>query len=115
MSDEETIEPTNAQLARFLIVTASDIPGGENLRLSAPVLESLMSLNPRFRDAALARHRRFQDQIREMTVKTATGQLPCQHKRPNGKMCPNFNQPGTLFCGLHQEDDDDNNGSEVAQ
>lgn len=108
MTDEEIEpykEPTNEQLANFLIVYADQIPGTESLRLSAPVLESLMSQNPKFRAGALRHHQAFHANLVEMTKKMSDGTLPCQHIRPNGKQCPNYNAPGSYFCGLHQEDE----------
>lgn len=107
MSDEVEPykEPTNEQLANFLIVYAGQVPGTEGLQLSPPILELLMNNNPQFRAGALRHHRMFHERLVEMTKKAALGQLPCQHIRPNGKQCPNFNQPGSYYCGLHQEDE----------
>jgi hypothetical protein len=103
----EYTEPTNAQLARFLVVYARDIfPGAENLKLSPPILESLMSTNPVFRETALRHHRAFQDKIVELTEKMAKGELQCEFIRPNGKRCPNYNEPGHMYCGLHKSEED---------
>jgi hypothetical protein len=106
MTDEEYVEPTNEQLANFLIVYANQIPGTESLMLSAPVLESLMSQNPRFREGALRHHREFQRKATELAKKLALGQLRCLHIRPNGQQCKNFNVPGSMYCGIpsHNEE-----------
>lgn len=103
MTDREYIEPTNKQLASFLVVYAPQIlPGAESLALSPPVLEVLLSENPTFREAGLRHHRAFQEQIFEHTEKMEKGELRCEHIRPNGKKCPNHNEPGSLYCGLHK-------------
>lgn len=103
MTDEEYVEPTNAQLARFLVVYAQRIPGTEGLQLSPPILESLMSTNPMFRKGALRHHRAFQEEINQVVARSDKGELPCSYIRPNGKRCPNFNEPGSLYCGLHKD------------
>lgn len=105
MANTEYTEPTNEQLARFLVVYAGHIPGAEGLQLSPPVLESLMSQNPKFREGALRHHRQFQDQIHELTKKMEAGELTCEHIRPNGKRCPNFNEPRSFYCGLHNKEE----------
>lgn len=97
-------EPTNEQLANFLMVYARQIPEAADLDLSAPVLESLMSQNPKFRAGALRHHREFQQRINELGAKMEAGELQCEYIRPNGKQCPNHNQEGSPFCGLHQLD-----------
>lgn len=107
MTDKEYTEPTNEQLARFLVVYARNVPGTDELMLSAPVLESLMSTNPRFREGALRAHRRFQEQIHEVSSKMELGELQCEHIRPNGKRCPNKNEPGIFHCGLHKGEYDE--------
>lgn len=106
MTEREYTEPTNEQLASFLVIAAPHIvPGAESLALSPPVLESLMSQNPSFREAALRHHRKFQDLIFEHTEKmNRDGELQCEHIRPNGKKCPNRNEAGSLYCGLHKEE-----------
>ncbi len=105
--EEEYVEPTNEQLAKFLVVEARHTPELQHLHLSAPILEALMSQQPEFREAALLKHRRFQDQIKEMTRLMKAGKLQCEHVRPNGKRCPNRNEPGSFYCGLHKEKDGD--------
>lgn len=100
----EYTEPTNEQLARFLAVSAPKLMGLEHLELRPDpgFLELLLERNPEMRENALRYHRQFQDQIAEVTEKIVKGELQCEHIRPNGKKCPNFNQPGTMYCGLHQ-------------
>jgi hypothetical protein len=109
VSDREYVEPTNEQLARFLVVYAPQImPGAASLQLSAPHLELLMTNNPEFRAGALRHHRRFQDEIFELQEKIERGgELQCQHIRPNGKMCPNRNEAGSMFCGLHRFEEEE--------
>lgn len=104
MADEEYTEPTNEQLANFLVIHAKSDPRFAGLMLSPPVLESLMSQRPDFRKAALIRHRRFQDQIHELAEKMAAGALQCEHTLQSGKQCPNRNEPGIMYCGLHKEE-----------
>lgn len=107
MTDREYTEPTNEQLAKFLIVYAKHIfPGAEKLELSPPILESLLSSNPTFREAGLRHHRMFQDHIFEMTEKMEKGELQCEYVRPNGKRCPNYNEPGSMYCGLHKSEEE---------
>lgn len=103
MIDEEYKEPTNAQLARFLTVYATQIPELGDMRFSAKNLELLMSKNPRFREAALRHHRRFQEALIEHSQKMQAGELQCDHKLKSGKQCPNRNEPGCAWCGLHRE------------
>lgn len=106
VADQEYKEPTNEQLAKFLVVYAKSIPGMENFDLHAPILETMLAADPQYRAGALRHHRNFQKDIMEFAKKLAAGELQCEHIRPNGKRCPNWNQPDTLYCGLHQEDDD---------
>lgn len=96
----EYIEPTNEQLARFLIIY---IPAqsGLNLHPSPTILEHLLESKPDFRKAALGHHRAFQDQINVIDERMKAGDLPCAYIRANGKPCPNRNQPGSYYCGLH--------------
>lgn len=103
MSSEERTKPTNKQLARFLEIVASTVPGAEGIHPSAEILEMMLNENPLYREAALRKHRRFQQQIDEVHKKMERGQLQCDHIRPNGKMCPNWNQPGSFYCGLHKD------------
>lgn len=99
-------EPTNEQLARFLVVYAQTKLGTQNLQLDAPVLQAMMDDNEEYRQSALKTHRRFQQQIDEMFELMQQGRLGCAHIRPNGKHCPNFNEPGSYYCGLHKEADE---------
>lgn len=104
MDDKAYTEPTNEQLARFLIVYAQRIPEMANrLELSEPILERLMDRNPHFREAALLHHRRFQEEIHELSRKMAAGELQCERILLSGKRCPNRNEPGRSFCGLHRD------------
>jgi hypothetical protein len=34
------------------------------------------------------------------------GKLQCEHILLSGKQCPNRNEPGTMYCGLHQQEDE---------
>jgi hypothetical protein len=104
VTDEEYVEPTNAQLASFLVVYAKSDPRMQGLNLSPPVLESLLSQNPRYREAALRQHRQFQAQIHEVSRKLDAGELQCEHILRSGKKCPNRNEPGIPYCGLHKEE-----------
>lgn len=108
-ADREYTEPTNEQLANFLSVTAPQIVGLEHLDLHPEpyILEMFLERNPQFREVALRHHRQFQEQVFEMTEKMEKGELPCQHICLNGKPCPNYNQPGTMYCGLHQMEDEE--------
>jgi hypothetical protein len=104
MADEEYKEPTNEQLARFLVVHAKSDPRIAHLQLQlhAPTLELLMNNDPKYREAALLRHRQFQDQINEVTRLMNEGRLQCEHILKSGKQCPNHNLPGIMYCGLHK-------------
>jgi hypothetical protein len=99
----EYTEPTNEQLARFLVVSAKSDPRMEGLDLSPPILESLLSQNPRHREAALRKHRQFQEQVWEISRLLNEGKLQCEHILQSGKQCPNRNEPGIIYCGLHKE------------
>jgi hypothetical protein len=101
MADET--EPTNEQLANFLVVQARSDPRMKDLRLSPPIIESLLSQRPDFREAALQRHRLFQEQIAEISRLLNEGKLQCEHILQSGKQCPNRNEPGIIYCGLHKE------------
>lgn len=104
MTDEkEYTEPTNEQLASFLVVVAQNDPRLAGLNLSPPILESLLSQNPTYREAALRRHRQFQDQLKELSRMIDAGELQCEHILRSGKQCPNHNEPGLPYCGLHKE------------
>lgn len=104
---DEYIEPTNEQLANFLVATAQSDPRMAGMRLSPPILESLLSQNPRHREAALRKHRLFQEQIHEISRRMEAGQLQCEHILKSGKQCPNRNEPGIMYCGLHKEEHDE--------
>lgn len=104
MIDRQYTEPSNEQLAKFIVVYLAHIPGLAALPLTpdAYILERQFELSSHLREAALVHHRRFQDQIFELTEKMNTGELQCEHIRPNGKRCPNYNEPGHMYCGLHK-------------
>ena len=95
-------EPTNEQLAKFLVVY---IPASAGLDLSpdAGVVYHLLETNDVLRQHALRHHRKFQQQIDEVTRLMEAGELTCEFVRPNGKRCPNHNQPGSYYCGLHMD------------
>lgn len=101
----EQTEPTNEQLGRFLAIYAKQFPGLDSLNVGADVLESMLDRNPAYREAAIRHHQRFQNQIDEMLNKMKKGELRCEHIRPNGKKCPNFNEPGSFYCGLHKDEE----------
>jgi hypothetical protein len=105
LADEEHKEPTNKQLANFLLVHAKRSPELANLQLNAPTLERLMDQNPMYRAGALRHHRRFQEELNELSRKVEVGELQCEHILNSGKKCPNRNEPGRMFCGLHGHDD----------
>lgn len=98
----EYTEPTNEQLANFLGVYARHIPGAENLRVSPAILEFIFESNPEARATALQYHRDLQDKLRELSAKVLAGELQCEHILLSGKQCPNYNEPGAHFCGLHK-------------
>lgn len=102
MNDEYT-EPTNEQLASFLAIQARSDPRLDGLHLSPPIIELLLSQSPMHREAALQRHRRFQEQIHEASRMINAGELQCEHILLSGKQCPNRNEPGIPYCGLHKE------------
>lgn len=100
----EHAEPTNEQLARFLTVY---IPSqmGQDLNPSPVILERLLETQSGLREKALEHHRRFQAQIDELDRRMKLGELPCAYIRTNGKPCPNRNQPGSYYCGLHIDEE----------
>lgn len=106
MTNQDYTEPTNEQLASFLMVYAEQIPELSGLQLNAANLEQLMDQYPRFRKGALRHHRRFQEQIDELSRKMEAGELLCEHVLNSGKRCPNHNEPGSMYCGLHKEDEE---------
>lgn len=103
MTDQEYKEPTNKQLANFLTVYAERIVGEHNFSLNPIMLEGMLE-NPLYREAALRHHRRFVDETAILTKKMERGQLQCEHIRSNGKKCPNWNEPGSFYCGLHKDE-----------
>lgn len=106
MSDQEALEPTNKQLANFLVVYAKQFPFAENLQLDSNIIEELLETNPIFRASGLRHHREFTETIKKHEDKMLRGKLQCEHVRPNGKRCPNFNKPGSYYCGLHQDEEE---------
>lgn len=104
MPKDEYTEPTNEQLARFLVVSAKSDPRTQGLNLSPPILESLLSQNPKYREVALKKHRQFQDDVHEWARKIKAGEMRCDHVLQSGKQCPNRNKPGIVYCGLHEDD-----------
>jgi hypothetical protein len=101
---EDYSEPTNKQLASFLMVYSQSNPIFAGLQLNPVILERLLDQNPGHREAALQHHRKFQDEIRELTRKIEAGELQCEHVLKSGKKCPNRNEPGHMYCGLHKEE-----------
>jgi hypothetical protein len=101
MSETNT-EPTNRQLANFLVVYAKQIPLFDGLALNIGILERQLEFGV-YREAALKHHRQFQKQVDKMFEAVKAGQHQCEHIRPNGKRCPNFNVPDDIYCGLHNE------------
>lgn len=106
MGDLEYIEPTNKQLASFLVVYVQQIPAMAQLNLNAYILERILEQNSEFRTNGLKHHRQFQKKIIEHSKKMEAGELQCEYIRPNGKHCPNFNAPGSYYCGLHKDDEE---------
>lgn len=104
MGDEtfEYEEPTNQQLARFLVIYSRGLPGMESLQINAAHLELLMNNNPEFRTGALRHHRAFQEEVFKHSQAVQAGTLQCEHIRENKKRCPNHNDPGSYYCGLHK-------------
>jgi hypothetical protein len=103
---EDYIEPTNEQLANFMTVYAARIPLLSHLAISPAILEYIFENQPEHREACLRHHRAFQEAITDLSQKIRAGLLQCEHIRPNGKQCPNYNVPGSHFCGLHQDEED---------
>jgi hypothetical protein len=93
------------------MVYAQRIPEMAHLQLNERILEELMDTNPRFRQGALLHHRRFQEQIHETERKMQAGELLCAHILQSGKECPNHNEPGSPYCGLHKEQHADGESS----
>lgn len=99
MSDE----PTNEQLANFLVVYTKRIPQLQGVNLDAGVLERQLK-DPTFRESALKHHRNYQEGISELHKQMEACELQCDYIRPNGKRCPNRNTPSSFYCGLHQNE-----------
>ncbi len=106
MTEEEITEPTNKQLANFMFVLAKGDPRAEGLNINADVLERIFEQDPKWRAYALRRHQEFAQNIHELTDKMQRGQLQCAHIRTNGRNCPNWNEPGSFYCGLHKEQEE---------
>lgn len=107
---DETSEPTNKQLASFLVIYARHIPElgaifGE-MALNQDILERQMDLHPEFRETALQHHRGFQEQIEKGTRLMMAGKLQCEGRTKKGKRCPNRNEPGSFYCGLHKDQEE---------
>lgn len=101
----EYAEPTNEQLAKFLVIYAGQIPAFQHLSLVPEHLEMLLERKPEFREAGLRHHRQFVAQIDELSKKMQAGELQFEYIRPNGKKCPNHNEPGSMYCGLHKAEE----------
>lgn len=102
LARREHTEPTNEQLANFLAVYAKKFPAFEHISPNPAMLEFLLENRPEFREAGLRHHRQFVEGIDELVKKMTLGELQCEHIRPNGKQCPNHNEPGSYYCGLHK-------------
>jgi hypothetical protein len=103
---DEYIEPSNEQLARFLVVYAKRIPEMAILQLDETSLKFLLDRNPLYRKGALRHHRRYQEELNKMATDMREGKLQCAHTLLSGKQCPNRNEPGTMYCGLQQQEDE---------
>ncbi len=99
-----TDEPSNEQLANFLVVYSKQIPSFENVNLTSSSILFWLE-KPEFRKIALYHHQRFQDNMSELHRQMEKGELQCEHIRPNNKRCPNHNEPGNYYCGLHQDNE----------
>lgn len=106
MTDEEYPEyeePTNEQLAQFMVVIAPRLIGQDhNLQLDAGMLKRLIESDPRYYQTARRHHRTFHDEQKRLYGMMLEGKLRCSHIRDNDKRCVNFQQPGSWFCGLHK-------------
>lgn len=112
MTDEYE-EPTNEQLANFMMIYAPRLVGQKNFQLNPVVLERLISEKPEYRASALRHHKQFHKEAEELFKKLEKGQLQCAYIRKNGRKCPNWNEPGGFYCGLHQDEEEDHDGTEV--
>lgn len=101
VTEQEYTEPTNEQLANFMTLHARNVPGAEHLQVSPAILEFIFERDPHHRALALRKHREFQESVKELSAKILSGELQCEHILLSGKQCPNYNQPGHSFCGLH--------------
>lgn len=99
-------EPTNEQLANFMTVYARRNPRFQHLDINPTVLKQIFDTQPEHRKVALRNHRAAQEQINALAAKVQQGLLQCEHTLLNGKQCPNYNVPGTHFCGLHQGEEE---------
>lgn len=106
MSDDY-VEPSNEQLAKFMVVYSKTDPRAAELHIDHHMLERIFDRQEKHRQACLKIHRRFQQEMLRHTAELIKGGLQCEYIRPNGKRCPNFNQSGSYFCGLHQESQDE--------
>lgn len=100
MTDEEYKEPTNEELARFLLIYAPRLVGEHDFQLNPVILERLIGEKPEYRAAALRHHKQFYKEADILFKKLERGQLRCQYVRPGGKRCVNFNVPGSFYCGI---------------
>lgn len=107
------VEPTDEQLINFMIVYMPRLVGMDAPLIVPPQIIGRMLKNPEWRKIALGHHRKFQDDLTKLMEKVERGQLRCEHIRDNGRHCPNFNQPGSFYCGLHQDEEEDHDGTEV--
>jgi hypothetical protein len=103
-------EPTNEQLANFLSIYAEHLPAFQHIRignqsLSPAILEMLLERRPEFREIGLRHHKKFQEDIIKHAQAMNAGTLKCEHIRPNGMRCVNYNEPGSIYCGLHKDED----------
>lgn len=98
-------EPTNEQLANFLVIYAKHLPAFQHIMndepLSPAILEMAFERQPGFREVGLRHHKKFQEDMNEYTQGIREGTIQCEHIRPNSKRCPNRNEPGRMYCGLH--------------
>lgn len=105
-------EPTNAQLANFMALHARNNPRFKHLAVSPAILEHIFNTQPQHRANALRQHREIQARLHEEVEKRMRGELQCQHvSKLTGKRCPNFNAAPTHFCGLHQDDEENDASS----
>lgn len=106
MSESEYTEPTNEQLAAFMTVYARRTPAFSHLAISPAILEHIFETRQEYREVALTHHRRFQDNINQLQARIQQGLLQCEHILLSERQCPNYNVPGSHFCGLHQADEE---------